>query len=64
LKKENKERNKRLESDKKIISGSLEVYFADLHLETDNQETKDFVEFANSEIQELKTRLLTKLKNL
>lgn len=64
LKKENKERVKRLQNDKAIISGSLEVYFADLHLQTDNEETKYFVEFANTEIQELKTRLLTKLKNL
>lgn len=64
LKKENKARLKRLANDKKIISESLEVYFADLHLETDNQETKDFVEFVNTEVQDLKTRLLTKLKNL
>ena len=35
--KENKERQKRLSLDKKIISESLEVYFADLHFATESQ---------------------------
>jgi len=64
LKKENKARIKRLANDKKIISESLEVYFADLHLDTENQETKDFIEKANTKIQELKNELLTELNNL
>lgn len=62
--KENKSRTKRLANDKKIISESLEVYFADLHLETENQETKDFIQNANIQIQQLKSILLTQLKNL
>lgn len=64
LKKENKARVKRLAKDKKIISQSLEVYFADLHFATENQETKDFIENANTRIQSLKNELLTDLKNL
>jgi len=64
LKKENKARIKRLTNDKKIISESLEVYFADLHLDTENQETKDFIENANSKIQALKNELLIELNNL
>ena len=62
--KENKERQKRLSLDKKLISESLEVYFADLHFATENQETKDFIENANTKIQSLKTELLTELENL
>lgn len=62
--KENKERQKRLSLDKKIISESLEVYFADLHFATENKETKDFIENANTKIQSLKTELLTELENL
>jgi len=64
LKKENKARIKRLVNDKKIISDGLEVYFADLHLDTENQETKDFIEKANAKIQALKNELLTELNNL
>lgn len=64
LKKENKARVKRLANDKKIISESLETYFADLHFATENQETKDFIENANTRIQSLKNELLTDLKNL
>jgi len=62
--KENKARVKRLANDKKIISESLEVYFADLHLETENQESKDFIDVANTQIQQLKSILLTQLNNL
>jgi len=62
--KENKERQKRLSLDKKIISESLEVYFADLHFATENKETKYFIENANIKIQSLKTELLTELENL
>lgn len=62
--KENKERQKRLSLDKKIISESLEVYFADFHFATENQETKDFIENANTKIQSLKTELLTELDEL
>jgi|GEM_PF-2040664 len=61
---ENKARVKRLSIDKKIIAESLETYFADLHLETENQETKDFIEVANTQIQELKSNLLTQLENI
>lgn len=61
---ENKARVKRLAADKKIISESLEVYFADLHLETENQETKYFIESANVKIQALKSDLLTQLNEL
>lgn len=61
---ENKARVKRLAADKKIISKSLEVYFADLHLETENQETKYFIESANVKIQALKSDLLTQLNEL
>jgi len=64
LKKENKARVKRLAKDKKIISESLETYFADLHFLTENQETKDFIENANFRIQNLKNELLTELENL
>jgi len=42
----------------------LEVYFADLHLETENQESKDFIDVANTQIQQLKSILLTQLNNL
>lgn len=62
--KENKARVKRLSLDKKLISESLEVYFADLHFATENQETKDFIENANAKIQSLKSELLTELENL
>lgn len=62
--KENKERQKRLSLDKKLISESLEVYFADLHFATENKETKDFIENANTKIQNLKIELLTELENL
>jgi len=62
--KENKARIKRLANDKKIISESLEVYFADLHLETENKETIQFIENANVKIQNLKNQLLTELNNL
>lgn len=64
LKKENKARVKRLSLDKKLISESLEVYFADLHFATENQETKDFIENANTRIKSLKNELLTELENL
>jgi len=64
LKKENKARIKRLANDKKIISESLETYFADLHLDTENQETKDFIEKSNVKIQAFKNELLTELNNL
>lgn len=62
--KENKARVKRLSLDKKIISESLEVYFAYLHFATENKETKDFIENANTKIQSLKNELLTELENL
>lgn len=62
--KENKARVKRLSLDKKLISESLEVYFADLHFATENQETKYFIENANAKIQSLKNELLTELENL
>lgn len=62
--KENKARIKRLAPDKKIISESLQVYFADLDLFTENEETKDFIESANKSIQSLKIQLLTELENL
>jgi hypothetical protein len=61
---ENKARVKRLANDKKIISESFEVYFADLHLETKNQETKDFIERANFKIAMIKSELLTELNEL
>ena len=64
LKKQNADRVKRLANDKKIMSESLETYFSDLHLETNNQETKDFIQQANLEIQNLKLVLLTQLNNL
>lgn len=62
--KENKARVKRLSLDKKLINESLEVYFADLHFATENQETKDFIENANTRIKSLKNELLTELENL
>lgn len=62
--KENKDRVKRLSLDKKLINESLEVYFADLHFATENKETKDFIENANTKIQSLKNELLTELENL
>jgi len=61
---ENKARIKRLANDKKIISESFEVYFADLHLETENKEIKDFIERANFKIAMVKSELLTELKEL
>lgn len=61
---ENKSRVKRLSGDKEIITKSLEVYFADLHLETENQEIKDFIDTANAQVQQLKSDLLTQLNNL
>ncbi len=64
LKKENKARVKRLVGDKKIISESLEVYFADLHLSTENKESLDFIITANTKIQALKNELLTELEKL
>ena len=62
--KENRARVKRLATDKKIISESLETYFADLHFATENQETKYFIENANTKIQSLKNELLNQLENL
>jgi hypothetical protein len=53
-----------LANDKKIISESFEVYFADLHLETENKETKDFIERANFKIAMVKSELLTELNEL
>jgi hypothetical protein len=64
LKKENADRVKRLANDKKIISESLEKYFAELHFETKNEETKDFIKKANVEIQNLKSVLIINLNNL
>ena len=64
LKKENKARVKRLSVDKKVISESLEVYFADLHLSTENAESLAFIITANTKIQALKTELLTELEKL
>lgn len=64
VEKENKARIKRLAPDKKIISESLQVYFTDLDLFTENQETKDFIESTNKSIQSLKIQLLTELENL
>lgn len=64
LKKENKARVKRLATDKEIIAKSFEIYFADLYLETENQEIKDFIESANAQVKELKSKLLTKLNEL
>lgn len=54
----------RLSEDKRIISKSFEVYFADLHLDTDNIETKEFIERANVKVQNLKNELLTELNEL
>lgn len=62
--KENKSRQKRLANDKEIISKSFEVYFADLHLDTDNIETKEFIERANAKVLKLKNELLTELNEL
>lgn len=62
--KENKARQKRLAKDKEIISKSFEVYFSDLHLDTDNIETKEFIERANVKVQNLKNELLTELNEL
>jgi len=64
IEKENKARVKRLANDKEIIAKSLETYFADLHLETENEETKNFIDAANVQIQHLKSILLTQLNNL
>jgi len=64
LKKENKARVKRLAGDKKIISESLEVYFADLHLSTENEESLAFIITANTKVQALKNELLTELEKL
>lgn len=64
LKKENKARVKRLSVDKKVISESLEVYFADLHLSTENEESLAFIITANTKIQALKNELLTELEKL
>ena len=64
LKKENKARVKRLSVDKKVISESLEVYFADLHLSTENAESLAFIITANTKIQALKNELLTELEKL
>lgn len=62
--KENKERQKRLKTDKAIIKNGLEIYFADLDLFTENAETKEFIDYANNEIQKLKNHLLTSIENL
>jgi hypothetical protein len=62
--KKNKERQKRLKTDKAIIKNGLEIYFAELDLFTENAETKEFIENANNSIQDLKTELLTQLENL
>lgn len=64
LKNENKARMKRLSVDKKVISESLEVYFADLHLSTENEESLAFIITANTKIQALKNELLTELEKL
>lgn len=64
LKKENKAREKRLANDKKIIAESIETYFADLHLATDNEESSAFIITANTKTQALKIELLTELNNL
>jgi len=64
LQKDIAERKARLSNDKEIIKSSLETYFADLHLETENEETKQFIEDANTSIQDLKTELLNQLENI
>ncbi len=62
--KENKERIKRLSKDKKIIADGFESFFGYLHLDTDNEETKDFIESANKRIQNLKSELINELDKL
>jgi hypothetical protein len=61
---ENKARVKRLAKDKATILKSFEVYFSDLHLETENEETKHFISFANLQIKQLKADLLTQLNEM
>lgn len=64
LKKENAQRVKRLANDKKVVSESLEVYFADLHLETENKEILEFIDEVNFQLQHLKSVLLIQLNDL
>ena len=61
---ENKARVKRLAKDKEVILKSFEVYFSDLHLESENEETKHFISFANLQIKQLKADLLTQLNEM
>jgi len=58
------EKQRRLYIDKSIINASFETYFADLHLETENKEIKDFIERANFKIAMVKSELLTELNEL
>ena len=60
----NPERMIRLAKDKKVISESLDSYFPHLELETENKEIIDFLNFANLQIQQLKSDLLTQLNEL
>lgn len=62
---ENKARVKRLANDKKVIEESfINVHFAEFTFETENQEIKDFISFANLQIGQLKADLLTQLNDL
>lgn len=59
-----KERVKRFKSDKLMLQVGIEVIFVNLVLETQNDETIAFIDDANVKIQNLKTELLSELKNL
>ncbi len=61
---ENKARVKRLAKDKESISKAIELYFLEFSLESENEETKHFISFANLQIGQLKSDLLTQLKDL
>ena len=61
---ENKARVKRLAKDKESIAKAIELYFLDFNLESQNEETINFISFANLQIGQLKADLLTQLKDL
>lgn len=61
---ENKARVKRLANDKETLSTSIELYFERFEYESDNEETKQFISFANLQLGQLKADLLTQLNEL
>jgi hypothetical protein len=61
---DDKARVKRLALDKKVLKESFETYFAELIYESENEETKNFISFANLQIGQLKADLLKQLNEL